>query len=228
MAKKGGKRDGSKGTAIAAALKANPSATAKEILAIVKKGGVDVSLGMIAKVKGQLKSSGGGAKAKPTRKKAAKKKATKKKAKKATTKKAAPKRAAKKKAAPRKKAARRGRPAGGGPSMSDAIRAFMTANPGAGRAQVRDGLRAQGLDVKDSLVSAVYYKVKKSGGAPAKKRGPGRPKKAAPAAKAAPARAARAKGGLSASQLLEAKSLADKLGGIGNVREALNLIEKLS
>jgi|GEM_PF-1765433 hypothetical protein len=207
MAKKGGKRDGSKGRAISSALSANPGATAKQIQAAVAKGGVSVSLGMIAKIKGGLKSSG--KKKKPV---AAKAPAKRKKA-----------------VAKKKKGAKRGRRPGGGASMSDAIRAFMTANPGASRSAVRDGVQSQGIAVKDSLVSAVYYKVKASGGKPAAKRGPGRPKKAAPAAKAKKAApAARATGGLSAAQLLTAKGLADQLGGIAKVREALDLIERLS
>jgi len=211
MAKKGGKRDGSKGRAISEALSANPGATAKQIQAAVAKGGSSVSLGMIAKIKGGLKASG---KKKP-----------------AAAVKAPVKR--KKAVAKKKKAAKRGRRPGGGASMSDAIRAYMAANPSASRSQVRDGVQSQGTAVKDSLVSAVYYKVKASGGKPAAKRGPGRPKKAVPAAapaakakKAAPA--ARATSGLSAAQLITAKGLADQLGGISKVREALDLIEQLS
>ena len=79
MAKKGGKRDGSKGKAIAAAFSANPSATAKEIQAIVSKSGVEVSLGMVNKVKGELKLTGGGGKKGAAKKKAVKKKKAKKK-----------------------------------------------------------------------------------------------------------------------------------------------------
>ncbi len=208
MAKKGGKRDGSKGRAITAALAANRGATAKQIQAIVAKGGLSVSLGMIAKIKGGLKASG--KKKKPA---AAKKAPAKRK-----------KAVAKKK----KKGAKRGRRPGGGASMSDAIRAFMAKNPSASRSQVRDGVQSQGIAVKDSLVSAVYYKVKASGGKPAAKRKPGRPKKAAPAAKAKKAAPAEKTGGLSAAQLLTAKGLADQLGGISKVREALDLIEQLS
>ena len=208
MAKKGGKRDGSKGRAISAALSANPGATAKQIQAAVVKGGLSVSLGMIAKIKGGLKASG-------------------KKKKPAAAKKAPVKR--KKAVAKKKKGAKRGRRPGGGASMSDAIRAYMARNPSASRSAVRDGVQAQGVAVKDSLVSAVYYKVKASGGKPAAKRGPGRPRKAAPAAKAKKAApAARATSGLSAAQLITAKGLADQLGGIAKVREALDLIERLS
>lgn len=221
MAKKGGKRDGSKGTAIAAALSANPSATAKQIQAIVAKGGVSVSLGMIAKVKGGLKASGG--KKAPAKKAPAKKKKAAVKSKKAAAKAPAAKAAVAK--APAKKGAKRGRRPGGGASMSDAIREYITANPSASRSQVRDGLLGQGVPVKDSLVSAVYYKVRASSGKPAAKRG--RPKKAAPVA-AAPKASRAPAGELSAGQLLKAKDLADQLGGIAKVRQALELIEKLS
>lgn len=213
MAKKGGTRDGSKSKAIAAAYKANPTASAKEVIEAVAKSGIKVSVGLVNKVKGELGLTGGG------RKKGAVKK---KKAKKATVKAAGKKKATKKKAS-KKKAARRGRPAGGGVNKSEVIRAYIAANPNDGPTAVFRALESQGI--KKELVNSVYYKQPKKGGAkPAKKRGPGRPKKSG-----APA-AAKSSGtsGLSAQQLLDAKDLAVKFGGIGNVRAALDLIEKLA
>lgn len=211
MAKKGGKRDGSKGKAIASALAANPSATAKELQGIVAKSGTSVSLGMIAKVKAEHKSTGGGA----TKPAAKKKVAKKKRATKGTV----------KKKAPAKKGARRGRKPGGGPTKSDAIRAYMAQNPNDGPAAIRDALAPQGI--KKELINQVYYKARSGGASAGKKRGPGRPRKVTPAA-AAPAARKTSASALSASQLLEAKSLADKIGGIAKVREALDLIEKLA
>ena len=105
--------------------------------------------------------------------------------------------------------------------MSDAIRDFIAANPSASRPEIRNTLQAQGVAVSNSLVNAVFMKVKKGGGKSAK-RGPGRPK-AAPRA-AAPASSG---GNMSAAELINAKQLVDQLGGIDKVRDALALLEQL-
>ena len=109
--------------------------------------------------------------------------------------------------------------------MSDAIRDFITANPSASRPEIRDTLQAQGVPASNSLVNAVFMKVKKGGGKSAK-RGPGRPKAAAPAA-ARPAAPASSGGNMSAAELINAKQLVDQLGGIDKVRDALSLLEQL-
>ncbi len=198
MAKKGAKRDGSKSQAIQAYLDANPGANSKAVKEGLAKDGVSVSEGLVNKVKYS----------KPAGKKTGGRKAT-------TRKTAAPK--AKSKA----KATRRGRPAAGGVNMSDAIRDFIAANPSATRPEIRDTLQAQGVAVSNSLVNAVFMKVKKGGGKSAK-RGPGRPKAAARAA--APAASG---GNMSAAELINAKQLVDQLGGIDKVRDALALLEQL-
>lgn len=202
MAKKGVKRDGSKSQAIQKYLAANPGANSATVKADLAKGGLSVSEGLVNKVKYS----------KPAGKKTGARKAT---ASKATASKATA--TASKASAPKRKATRRGRPAAGGVNMSDAIRDFMTANPSATRPEIRDTLQAQGVPVSNSLVNAVFIKVRKGGGKKAK-RGPGRPQVAAPAA---------ARGDMSAAELINAKQLVDQIGGIAKVREALGLLEQL-
>ncbi|NQV25645.1 MAG: hypothetical protein HQ518_14905 [Rhodopirellula sp.] len=124
-------------------------------------------------------------------------------------------------ATPRRTATRRGRPVAGGVNMSDAIRDFMTANPSATRPEIRDTLQAQGVPVSNSLVNAVFMKVK-SGSGKSAKRSPGRPKAVARAA--APTSSG---GNMSAAELINAKQLVDQLGGIDKVRDALALLEQL-
>ena len=204
MAKKGVKRDGSKSQSIKDYLRANPGANSKTVKDDLAKTGLSVSEGLVNKVKYS----------KPAGKKTGGRKATANKT-----------AAAPKAVAPKRKATRRGRPAAGGVNMSDAIRDFITANPSASRPEIRDTLQAQGGPVSNSLVNAVFMKVKKGGGKSAK-RGPGRPKAAAPAA-ARPAAPASSGGNMSAAELINAKQLVDQLGGIDKVRDALSLLEQL-
>jgi uncharacterized protein YneF (UPF0154 family) len=194
MAKKGAKRDGSKSQSIRDYLKANPGANSKVVKDDLAKTGLSVSEGLVNKVKYS----------KPAGKKTGGRKATTRKT-----------------AVPKRKATRRGRPAAGGVNMSDAIRDFIAANPSASRPEIRDTLQAQGVAVSNSLVNAVFMKVKKGGGKSAK-RGPGRPKAAA-----RPAAPASSGGNMSAAELINAKQLVDQLGGIAKVRDALSLLEQL-
>lgn len=120
----------------------------------------------------------------------------------------------KKKAATKRKSSAKRSSAGG--NMSDQIRAYMKANPKATRPEIRDGLAAQGVTVKTSLVNAVFTKVRKGGGRKAK---PGR-RGRKPAA-AAPA------GSLTAAELIAAKQMIDSMGGADRVREALGLLDQL-
>lgn len=119
----------------------------------------------------------------------------------------------KKKATKRKAAAKR--KAGSG-NMSDQIRAYIAKHPKATRPEIRDGLAAQGVTVKTSLVNAVYTKVRKGGGTKAK---PGRRGRKPAAAKTTAT--------LSAAELIAAKQMIDSMGGADRVREALNLLDQL-
>jgi len=194
MAKKGVKRDGSKSQSIRDYLKSNPGANSKTVKDDLAKTGLSVSEGLVNKVKYS----------KPAGKKTGGRKATTRKT-----------------AAPKQQATRRGRPATGGVNMSDAIRDFITANPIATRPEIRDTLQAQGVPVSNSLVNAVFMKVKKGGGKSVRRR-PGRPKSEKPVA--APASSG---GNMSAAELINAKQLVDQLGGIDKVRDALSLLEQL-
>lgn len=194
MAKKGVKRDGSKSQAIQTYLDANPGVNSKAVKDALAKDGVSVSEGLVNKVKYS----------KPAGKKTGGRKAT-----------------ARKTSTPKRKATRRGRPAAGGVNMSDAIRDFIKANPSATRPEIRNTLQAQGVPVSNSLVNAVFMKVKKGVGKSAK-RGPGRPKAVAQAAVSTSTGS-----NMSAAELINAKQLVDQLGGIDNVRNALSLLEQL-
>ena len=105
--------------------------------------------------------------------------------------------------------------------MSDAIRDFIAANPSATRPEIRDTLQSQGVPVSNSLVNAVFMKVK-SGGGKSARRSPGRPK-----AVARVAASTSSGGNMSAAELINAKQLVDQLGGIDKVRAALSLLEQL-
>lgn len=195
MAKKGAKRDGSKSQAVREFLDNNPGVNSKTVKEALAKEGLIVSEGLVNKVKYS----------KPAGKKSGARKSTTRKA-----------------AAPQRKATRRGRPAAGGLNMSDAIRSYMTDNPSASRPEIRNALQAQGIPVQNSLVNAVYIKVKGGAGKSAK-RGPGRPK----AAKQPTATSSSTSGNMSAAELINAKQLVDQLGGIEKVRDALSLLEQL-
>lgn len=118
-----------------------------------------------------------------------------------------------KKATKRKVTSRRNTSGG---SMSDQIRAYMAANPTATRPEIRDGLAAQGVSVKTSLVNAVYTKARKGGG-----------QKARPGRSGRKPAAASAGGTLTAAELISAKQMIDSMGGADRVREALSLLDQL-
>lgn len=115
----------------------------------------------------------------------------------------------------KKKAATKRSGGKSGGNMSDQIRAYMAANPRATRPEIRDGLQAQGITVKTSLVNAVFTKVRKGGGKKAK---PGRRGRKSVAVSAS---------SLSAAELISAKQMIDSMGGAARVREALNLLDQL-
>lgn len=186
MAKKGAKRDGSKSQAVRDYLAANPDAGTKSVKEALAADGVNVSEGLVNKVKYE-KPAGG-------------RKATSRKT-----------------VSSKPRATRRGRPAAGGVNMSEAIRTFISDNPTASRPEIRDTLQARGIPVSNSLVNAVYMKVKQGGGKTTRK-SPGRPRANA---------SSTAGGNLSAAELINAKQLVDQLGGIDKVRDALSLLEQL-
>lgn len=137
-----------------------------------------------------------------------------------------------------KKAARRGKPgrkpgrkpgqaprvakATKGGNKSDAVRAYLADNPDASPVTVAAALKKQGLKISVSLASAVKYAKKgKKAGRPKSRRDPGRPTMSA-------ATRASSNGALNLEVLVEAKRLAERLGGIDAAREALALLAKLA
>ena len=100
--------------------------------------------------------------------------------------------------------------------MSQAIRDYLAANPSASPNDIVAGLKQQGITVSPGLASNVKYTSRsKAGkrGRPAGRRGPGRPRSG--------------NGALTAADLIEAKRLADQLGGVEKVRKALEMIQEL-
>lgn len=134
---------------------------------------------------------------------------------------------AKAKAKPARTPARRGRklesasaaPAAATLSKSDAVRAYLSENPGASPNTVRDALREQGIKISTSLAASVKYsKASKGLRRKAGKRGPGRPRIAS----------LHGDGALDLEALVDAKRLAERLGGIDAAREALDWLAKLA
>lgn len=104
-----------------------------------------------------------------------------------------------------------------GPSASQAIRDYCAANPEAGPKDVAAALVAQGyVKVTPTYVSTIKSLDKAKGKKPAGK--PGRPKSVSSEAKS---------GTLSLDALLQAKKLAEQLGGVANAQAALDALAKL-
>ena len=115
-----------------------------------------------------------------------------------------------------------------GVNKSQAIRDYLTKKPGAGPKEIKEGLGKRGIEVSDALVSQVKY----NSGAPkkAKKEAPQKNGVAGSKATAAPRRGrpATSSNGFAIDSLVEAKALADRVGGIDKAKEALSMLEKLT
>lgn len=99
-----------------------------------------------------------------------------------------------------------------GVNKSKAIRDYKEKNAGAGPKAVVEGLAAEGIKVTPQFVSTVLSNAKRKSG---KRRGrpPGR-------------RAATVANG-SLKQLLQAKRLAEQMGGVSAARQALDVLARL-
>ncbi len=93
---------------------------------------------------------------------------------------------------------------------SQAIRDYLSQNPGAMPKDIIAGLKAQGTKVSPALVSNVKY-----GGNMVK------------ATKKAVGRKPASAAAITADDLMQAKELADQLGGVGKAKEALETLERL-
>jgi hypothetical protein len=99
-------------------------------------------------------------------------------------------------------------------NKSQAIRDYLAKNPSATPSVIQEALAKKGLKVGASLISQVKYKPSASKGR-RKKRG-------------RPARASASGRRIGLAQLVEAKALADKMGGVARARQALDMLAKLT
>lgn len=114
-----------------------------------------------------------------------------------------------------KRTKRAGRPkAGSGVNKSQAIRDYLSANPGAKPKDVAAALTAKGIDVAPAFVSVV--KSKSRGG----KRRRGKKTAAGP-------RKAASSAALTVDQLVAAKKFIDSAGGVARAKAAIEAVERV-
>jgi len=106
-------------------------------------------------------------------------------------------------------------------SKSDAVRAYLAAHRDASPNDVAAALRKKGIRISTSLASQIKYSKGAKAGKRRGRRGPERPRMAT-------ARASRNGAALDVDALLEAKRLAERMGGIERAREALDLLSKFA
>jgi hypothetical protein len=103
-------------------------------------------------------------------------------------------------------------------NKSQAVRDYLASHPDAGPNAIREALAEKGIAISTSLASVIKY------GSNKKKKGkPGRPKGSGRGA-----RAGRSASGLNIEALVDAKRMAERMGGIDAARTALDLLAKLS
>ena len=98
-----------------------------------------------------------------------------------------------------------------GPSKSEAIRSYKNANPDAGPKAIAAALGDDGIDVTPAFVSTVLSNDKRKTG-----RIGGRGRGRRPSG-----------GDASLDNLIQAKKLAEQMGGIEQARAALNALERI-
>jgi len=99
-------------------------------------------------------------------------------------------------------------------AKSQAVRDYLSENPQASPKEVVEGLKAKGVKVKVTLVNSIKYKKPSKAG-----------RRRAPSHRMATRRSS----GLAVTveQLHEVKRLADSLGGMAQIRQALETLERL-
>jgi len=95
-------------------------------------------------------------------------------------------------------------------NKSQAIRDYVSSNPGAKPKEIAVALAAQGVDVTPAFVSTLKSNAKRNAGKVGRR---GRPRAAA--------------GDFGIESLVQAKKLADKMGGVAQARQALNALAKI-
>jgi hypothetical protein len=100
-------------------------------------------------------------------------------------------------------------------NKSQAIRDYLASNPSATPSTIIEDLKKKGIKVGASLVSAVKYKQPAGGNGRRKKRG---------------RRVGASANGrhVGFDQLVAAKALADKMGGVAAAKSALDMLAKLT
>ncbi len=101
-------------------------------------------------------------------------------------------------------------------NKSQTVLAYMADNPEAKPKEVSEALAAKGIKVTAGAVSTIKFNAAKKGTAPAAK--VGRPAKSAKVS---------GKGSSSLDQLLAAKDLVDKVGGVDEAKRLLDALAKL-
>ncbi len=118
--------------------------------------------------------------------------------------------------------------ASGGVNKSQAIRDYLSEKPGATASEICPALKEKGIEVTPGLVSQVKSTI---GDKKPKTRKTTKKKKTS-AKKTSSPKTSRSTGSkaaaISGSELMDAKKLADELGGISRARQALDLLEQLS
>ena len=120
----------------------------------------------------------------------------------------------------RKKKTTRRRRSAEGVNKSQAIRDYLAANPQAGPTGTVAALASKGIKVTTSLVSGVKTR---SGSSKKRGRGRGRPRKTTTRR-----RRAMSNDTVAISDLLQAKKLAERMGGIERAQTALAALARLS
>lgn len=110
-------------------------------------------------------------------------------------------------------------------SKSTAIRAYLAEHPEAGPKEVIEALKKIGIDVTPGLVSSVKSKMKDAGDLPSQGKGNGRRKASKVGIKTLQSKkedmVAR-QSVASFDELLQAKQIADSLGGVNRVKELMD------
>lgn len=101
--------------------------------------------------------------------------------------------------------------AAGGPNKSEAIRKYKEAHPDTGPKEISAGLAKEGFKVTPAFISTVLSNDRRKAGKGRRKGGrkPGRPA---------------ATGGSAVEALVQAKRLADEMGGVAKARAALDAL----
>ena len=111
-------------------------------------------------------------------------------------------------------------------SKSELIRSTKASHPDAGPTELSAILKSTyGVDVKPAMISTVLSQDRVRGDEPARRGRP--PKDAAKKAEVAAMRPASTAGSIKIENLVQAKILAEKMGGIGEAKAALDALSKI-